>query len=109
MIDDDALPNAMLGATIIGFMQPDQVDLLRPYVERYYAFAGDIWSQRTTETAQDLLMGLYPVYVIEPATVAAADDFLAGDHPSPVSRLVGEGRDATQRALRARACDEAAR
>jgi aminopeptidase N len=107
MTQDDALPNAMLGATIIGFMQPDQVELLTPYVEQYFTLAQDVWEVRTTETAQDLLMGLYPVYVIDEATVAAADRFLAAGRLAPVERLVGEGRDSTLRALRARACDAA--
>jgi aminopeptidase N len=105
MVDSDTLPNAVLGATIMGFMQPDQVDLLRPYVARYFELAQSVWTDRTTETAQDLLIGLYPVYVVEPATIEAADTFLLGEHLAPVSRLVSEGRDATVRALQARACD----
>jgi aminopeptidase N len=109
VIDNDDLPNAMLGATIGGFMQADQVDLLRPYVDRYFTVARTVWSDRTTETAQDILMGLFPVYVIDPSTVAAADAFLAdASLPAPVLRLVSEGRDSVERALRARACDAAA-
>jgi aminopeptidase N len=110
VVDDDALPNAILGATIGGLMQPDQVDLLRPYVARYFEAAATVWERRTNETAQDILLGCYPVYVVEDATVAAADAFLTtADVPAPVRRLVSEGRDATARALRARAADAAAR
>jgi aminopeptidase N len=108
MTQDDSLPNAILGATIMGFMQPDQVELLAPYVDRYFTMAENVWAERSTETAQDLLMGLYPVYVIDEATVAAADRFLATDRLAPVRRLVGEGRDSTLRALRARTRDAVA-
>jgi aminopeptidase N len=109
VVDDDALPNALLGATIGGFMQADQVDLLKPYVDRYFTVARTVWSDRTTETAQDILMGLFPVYVIDETTVEAADAFLADTSlPAPVRRLVSEGRDSVERALRARACDAAA-
>lgn len=109
VVDDDALPNALLGATIAGFMQADQVDLLKPYVDQYFTVARTVWSDRTTETAQDILMGLFPVYVIDPSTVEAAEAFLADTTlPAPVRRLVAEGRDSVERALRARACDAAA-
>ena len=104
----DALPNAMLDATLAGFPQAGQDDLLLPYRERYFADLDQVWSQRTPEMAQSITMLLYPFLLIDEQTVGAADAYLARtDIPAPARRLVAEGRDATIRALRARECDAA--
>lgn len=109
IVDDDSLPNAMLGATIGGFLAPDQRELLDPYVAPYFEVAATVWQTRTNETAQDILVGVFPVFSIDEATIAAADQFLAReDLVAPVRRLVSEGRDSMERAMRARACDAAA-
>ena len=109
MTTDNSLPNAVLGAMIGGFQHPDQVALTQPFVDRYFEVAASVWSSRTHEMAQDIVTGLFPVYSIDADTVAKADAFLARDDiEAPVRRLVGEGRDSTARALRARACDAAA-
>lgn len=106
VINDASLPNAMIGSMIGGFLHPDQVELLNPYVEKYFAIADNIWNVRTHEIAQDILMGLYPVYSVDQSTVDAADAFLARTDLEPtVRRLVSEGRDSTVRALNARVCD----
>lgn len=36
-VESDELSNAILGATVGGFNQPDQRDLLRPFVDKYVA------------------------------------------------------------------------
>ena len=106
VINDTSLPNAMLGSMIGGFLQPDQVELVDPYIEKYFEIAATIWNLRTQETATDILMGLFPVYSVHLEMVAAADAFLARSDLEPtVRRLVSEGRDSTVRALKARACD----
>ena len=100
------LPNALLEATIAGFVQPDQVDLLRPFRERYFAEIVRAWDVQTMEMGQSLAMGLYPMLIVEPDTVQLTDEFLAREGLNPaLRRLVGEGRDGVQRALRARAAD----
>ncbi len=100
------LPNAMLDATIAGFVQPDQVELLRPFRERYFAEIAHAWDAQTMEMGQSLAMGLYPMLIVEAETVDMTDEFLARDDlNAALRRLVGEGRDGVQRALRARAAD----
>jgi len=100
------LPNALLEATIAGFVQPDQVELLRPFRERYFAEIVPAWDAQTMEMGQSLAMGLYPMLIVEPETVTQTDVFLARDDlNAALRRLVGEGRDGVQRALRARAAD----
>ena len=106
IVSDPDLPNALLDATLGGFAQTGQDDLLRPYRDRYFAALDDIWRHRTPEMAQSITMLLYPYLLVEDDTIAAADTYLARtDIRASARRLVSEGRDATARALRARARD----
>jgi aminopeptidase N len=107
-VHDDELPNAMQVAVIAGFSHPMHGDLLRPYVERYFAEVPDVFGRRTVELAQKVAVGLFPTWTstISPDTVAAADAVLARDDlPGSLRRLVNEGRADVLRALKARAAD----
>jgi len=106
IIERTDLPNAIMEATIGGFVQPDQVDLLRTYRDRYFAVLPEVWASRTMEMAQSITMGLYPMFLIDEETLEATDAFLAQDGlNSACRRLVGEGRDGIVRAAKARARD----
>ena len=105
MLDRTDLPNAILESTIGGFVQADQVDLLRGYRDRYFAELPRVWRERTMETAQSITMGLYPFLLVDDDTLAATDAFLAADLNPALRRLVSEGRDGIVRAMRARARD----
>ena len=106
IIDRHDLPNALMNATIGGFVQPDQVDLLRPYRTTYFEVLPRVWRDRTMEMAQDITMSLYPAYLVDEETLSQTDAFLAApDLASPLRRLLGEGRDGVVRAMRARAKD----
>ncbi|MCW2644638.1 MAG: aminopeptidase [Pseudonocardiales bacterium] len=110
-VDDDALPNAMQEAVIHGFAHPTQGELVRPYVERYFAEVEAVWQRRTSELAQNVVVGLFPAWTstISADTVAAADEFLRReDLPAALRRLVGEGRADVVRAVRAREADSRA-
>lgn len=105
IIDRTDLPNAIMEATIGGFVQPDQVDLLRAFRDRYFEALPAVWRDRTMEMAQTITMGLYPFLLVDDETLAATDAFLAGEMNSACRRLVGEGRDGVVRAAKARAKD----
>jgi aminopeptidase N len=107
VVDSDDLPNALQVAVIGGFAKIDQLDLLRPFVDRYFAALPAIWSERTNETAQNLVIGLFPTLLAEQSTVDAADVWLDGhrDAAPALRRLVLEARDGLARALRAQARD----
>jgi len=105
VVGDDSVPNITARAIIGGFAAPGQGELLQPYVTRYFADIADVWTRRSSEVAQTVVVGLYPAWSITEASVAAADDFLAGDHPPALRRLVVEGKAGIVRALRARAFD----
>ncbi|MGI8691749.1 MAG: aminopeptidase N [Geodermatophilaceae bacterium] len=105
--EDDELPNAINRAIVVGFSHPAQTELMRPFVAPYFEIIGDVWERRSSEIAQQVVVGLFP-NVIEQSTVDAADTWLADDsHPPALRRLVSEGRDGVQRALRCRAKDAA--
>jgi aminopeptidase N len=105
-VHDDALPNAVTEAVIGGFAHPGQRQLLAPYVERYFAEVADVWARRTSEHAQSVVIGLFPSWAVDKATVDAADAWLADEsHPAALRRLVSEGRAGIVRALGAREFD----
>ncbi len=109
VVTDGSLPNALMDATLGGFAQPGQRELLTPYRDRYFEALDGIWASRTPEMAQTMTMLLYPFLLIDDDTVAAADAYLARpDINNSARRLVSEGRDATLRALRARLKDDEA-
>jgi len=116
-VEDDELPNAVQEAIISGFSHPAQRGLLGGYVERYFAVVAQVWERRTSERAQSVVVGLFPSWAVDKATVDAADAWLAGrdagaghegsdkSHPPALRRLVSEGRAGIVRALGAREFD----
>ena len=89
-----------------GFQQPTQVELLEPYVARFFDAVAEVWQTRSGIMAQQLTELLYPRLVISEETVAATNRYLDERDPVPALRRgLLEGRDAVQRALRARARD----
>ncbi|MEW2383299.1 aminopeptidase N [Micromonospora sp. NPDC047707] len=102
----EPLPNWRHRALLQGFTHPAQVELVRPYRERYFATVAQVWASRDSEPAQEFAQLAYPAYLVEDDTVEATDAWLAGaGHPAPLRRLVAEGRDGVVRALKARAKD----
>ncbi|MGP8301762.1 aminopeptidase N [Streptomyces inhibens] len=110
VVESDALSNALVEATISGFVQLGQRELLAPYAPRYFASIERVWQERSIEIAMDVVRGLFPGWLVERSTLDAADNWLdehARAAPA-LRRLVLEERDDLARALRAQACDEAA-
>ncbi|WP_030171049.1 aminopeptidase N [Spirillospora albida] len=102
------LPNAVFRATLGGFVEPDQVDLLVPYVDGYFAEVGRVWKEWTSDMSQTFAEVAYPFLVVEQSTVDRTEAYIAeNDPPAALRRLLSEGRDGVTRALRARAKDRA--
>ncbi|OAA21596.1 Membrane alanyl aminopeptidase [Frankia sp. EI5c] len=109
VMDSDALSNHLAVATMNGFWISDQLELTRPYVDRFFAEIGGIWETRTFDSAQTITQMLFPSDVIEPATVERVDAYLTRTElPAALRRALVEGRDGLVRALAARAKDAAA-
>ena len=107
-VETDELNNQSQLAVISGFSHPDQAELLVPYVARYFADMPTVWQRRTSEVAQNAVIGLFPSWsgAISTDTVAQADRFLADPDVAPqLRRLVSEGRAEVTRALSARERD----
>ncbi len=109
IVDDPMLPNAMLSATMLGFQQADQAELLVPYAGSYFAMIERLWAERTNEVAINIVTAMYPSVLIDRRTIDTTDEYLRTGHPVPaIRRLLVEGRDGVERALRAQAVDIAA-
>ncbi|GGU33633.1 aminopeptidase N [Streptomyces daghestanicus] len=110
VVESDALSNALVEATISGFAQPAQRELIAPYAEKYFAAIERVWGERSIQIGMDVVRGLFPALQDSPDTLAATDAWLAaheGAAPA-LRRLVLEARDDLARALRGQACDAAA-
>ena len=97
---------AMLRATLAGFADPDQPELVQPYREGFFAIVSDVWREWSSAMAQDFVSDVYTVCAVSPETVQATDAYLAdADPPASLRRLLSEGRDDVLRALRCQARD----
>ncbi|MGW4164290.1 aminopeptidase N [Streptomyces sp. NPDC004788] len=107
VVESDRLSNALAEATISGFTQPSQRELIAPYAEKYFAVIERIWAERSIQIGMDVVRGLFPGLQDRPETLAATDAWLAGhaDAAPALRRLVLESRDDLARALRAQECD----
>jgi aminopeptidase N len=107
VVERDDLPNAIQRSIIGGFARAGQEELLRSFVQPYFAALTDVWATRTNETAQGIVLGLFPSLLADQPTLDAADAWLAGheDAPPALRRLVLESRDDVARTLRAQARD----
>jgi aminopeptidase N len=110
VVEDDTLANAAGRAMIAGIVAPGQSELLKPFTTRYFEAIPGVWTRRSSEVAQSVVIGLYPYWDISDEGIAAADDFLTApesDVPPALRRLVLEGQAAVKRSLRARRFDAA--
>ncbi len=105
VMHDNTLPNTIIEATIGGFQDPDNRDLMETFVDRYFAELPGVWAEKTMEMSQDITAGMYPVYATSPELIIKTNEFLAANTMPTMLRLVTEGRDGAERALRAQAKD----
>ncbi|MFH8754494.1 aminopeptidase N [Streptomyces atroolivaceus] len=102
VVESDKLSNALAGATIAGFEQPSQRELLAPYTASYFEAIERVWAERSIQIGIDVVKGLFPGLQDDPATLTATDAWLTS-HPDAapaLRRLVLEARDDLARALR---------
>ncbi len=98
----------MFRAVLDGFADPDQSELLEPYQRRYFEVVGDIWRDWSSDMAQWFVANAYPV-ADNRSVVEATDDLIARTSPpAALRRLLIEGRDGLERALRCQERDRQA-
>ncbi|MCH0541178.1 aminopeptidase N [Streptomyces sp. MUM 203J] len=107
VVESDQLSNALVEATIAGFGQPSQRELVAPYAVRYFEAVERVWAERSIQIGMDVVRGLFPMLQGDAATLAETDAWLAehGSSAPALRRLVLEARDDLARALRAQECD----
>jgi aminopeptidase N len=108
LIVGGTLPNATFRAMLAGFMDPDQLDLLAPYQDRYFGVVSDIWRDWTPDMARWFVAYGYPM-TDSPSVIEATSELIARTDPPPgLARLLLEGSDGVRRALRCQERDRRA-
>ncbi|MFI6940901.1 aminopeptidase N [Streptomyces sp. NPDC050418] len=99
----DSLSNYLFVATAQGFWQPEQLDLVRPYVTRFFTDAIATAGRRGPALADAIGRHAVPAAVVEPATLELGERCLEGDDvPAPLRRRLADHMDDLARALRVR-------
>ena len=106
---DEGLALHTRRAVLRGFWQVGQDELLAPYAgSRWVDVLPEVWRKVAPEEGLTLTEAFYPAAIIGDDVVAAADRALAEGLPPLALRSIGESRDSTLRALRAREADRRA-
>jgi aminopeptidase N len=107
VVESDDLPNAVQATVIAGFMRVHDTALVEPYVDRYFDALQPVWTSRTNEMAQQIVIGLYPTVLADQALLDKTDAWLAssGVELPALKRLTVENRDGIRRALAAQERD----
>ena len=103
IVEDVSLSNRLVEMTASGFWQPEQLDLLAPYVPRYFAEMPAMMRRRSGMSAERTAGLAYPEVVVGPETRRLAADLLAREDLDPIlRRIVRDHDDDMRKALAAR-------
>ena len=91
-----------MGAVVAGFASTAKGDLVKPYVDRYFAEVEWIWKNRTFHMAEALIEGLYPVYAPVEELVKHGEKWLEAhaDADQALRRMVLGSLDSSRRTLK---------
>jgi len=111
VVDRGDTPVALQAAAIAGFTRAGDPALLAPFVDRYFSSIARVWAERTNETAQQVVLGLFPDQADGEEVAALTTAWLdaSPDAPSGLRRLTLENRDGVERARRAQELDRRSR
>ncbi|WP_298991190.1 aminopeptidase N [uncultured Pseudokineococcus sp.] len=111
VVDRGDTPVALQAAAIAGFTRAQDPALLAPFVDRYFDAIARVWAERTNETAQQVVLGLFPDEADGADVAARTSAWLEAhpDAPSGLRRLTLENRDGVERARRAQELDRRSR
>jgi aminopeptidase N len=103
IVGDASLSNRLAELTAAGFWQPEQLELLAPYVPRYFAEMPEMMRVRSGMSAERTAAAAYPSVVVRPETRQLAAELLARDDLDPIlRRVVQDADDDLRRALAVR-------
>ncbi|MEU6764419.1 aminopeptidase N [Streptomyces sp. NPDC046853] len=103
MFASDDLSNYLLTATAQGFWQPEQADLVREYIPRYYEDAVALAARRGPAIADVAGRWAFPVSAVDTETLRLGEECLRDAAPIPaLRRKLADQLDDLARALRVR-------
>ena len=107
VVESDELPNAVQASVIAGFARVHDTALIEPFVDRYFEALQPVWTGRTNEMAQQIVVGLYPAALAGTDLLDKTDAWLdsSGVELPALTRLTVENRDTVRRALAAQERD----
>ena len=89
-----------ISATAEGFFAPNQPELVKSYVPRYFSEVGDTAQFRTGWPLGEVAARAYPWAAATPDTLHVAEQRLAGELATPLRRALVDGTDRIRRAVR---------
>jgi aminopeptidase N len=99
----DDLSNYLFTATAQGFWQPEQADLLKDYLPRYFTEVADLAARRGPAIGEAAARHAFPLHAVDPETLALVDDCLERSDLIPaLRRQLTDQRDDLRRALAVR-------
>jgi aminopeptidase N len=96
-------------AKLAGFVRALHRPLLAAYVDPYFELLLETWGKKSYEVASKFVTGMYPAYITNQATLDKTINWLENtgkDGQAGLRRLVSEGRDSLERALKVQAKDK---
>ncbi|MFP3992801.1 M1 family metallopeptidase, partial [Streptomyces sp. E11-3] len=103
MFATDHLSNYLFTATAQGFWQPEQLDLVRDYIPRFFEDAVAVAARRGPAIADAAGRWAFPTVAVTPETLHLGETCLADADPSPsLRRKLIDQLDDLARALRVR-------
>ncbi|WP_329247697.1 aminopeptidase N [Streptomyces sp. NBC_01478] len=103
MFAGDNLSNYLFTATAQGFWQPEQADLVREYVPRFYEDAVALAARRGPAIADAVGRWAFPAHAVEPETLRLGEECLRDADLTPsLRRKLVDQLDDLERALRVR-------
>ncbi|MGW5654761.1 aminopeptidase N [Streptomyces humi] len=103
MFTGDDLSNYLFAATAQGFWHPEQADLVREYVPRYYQDAVAVAARRGPAIAGVVGREAFPVHAVDAENLALGRDCLRDADPvTALRRRLTDELDDLERALRVR-------
>ena len=108
-ITTEEITTSLREAKLAGFMRALHRPLLAAYVDPYFDLLLETWGKKSYEVASKFVTGMYPTYITNQATLDKTINWLATtgkDGQAGLRRLVSEGRDSLERALKVQAKDK---
>ena len=108
-ITTQEITTSLREAKLAGFMRALHRPLLAAYVDPYFDLLLETWGKKSYEVASKFVTGMYPAYITNQATLDKTINWLATtgkDGQAGLRRLVSEGRDSLERALKVQAKDK---